>query len=77
MNIKDWDNLIVPILVSLSNRINSDKEFWIGMGESGETYCHICHNYIDRESNSIKESFNMLQEHGINHLKEHNLLPFI
>lgn len=61
-------------LFALARRITRDPGIGISRGwlERAEVFkCRICGNYLDENDKASIEA------HGLQHLKEHNLLPFI
>jgi len=65
---------IKPLLNLLAQKINPDRYDWCGRYPSDGVIdrCHICMAVLD---DSL--SFKQVREHGIQHLKDRNLLPFI
>lgn len=66
MDIKTYATNIVPILKILARKQYADVKYW-----RNDTICYICNKNISLLT--MGES----RAHGINHLKERNLLPFI
>ncbi len=64
------------LLNNLSKRINNEHIIWFNCSlnpSKGEKWiCFICNNYF-----KFKESFSEIDAHGLEHLKQSNLLPFI
>jgi hypothetical protein len=63
--------VLYPLLHRLAKRVNPDMDIandwgWVNLNRGTE--CLICHQQV---------SIMHLVEHGTQHVKEHNLLPFL
>ena len=67
----------IPILNALAKRKNPNCQKWRQYtgSTSHKVICNIC-NQIDKYSLAAT-SLQEIRRHGLQHLKEHNLLPFI
>ncbi len=66
--ILDWDSVYEPVLVLLARRYFPNEKQWLIKKLNLKCYCILCNQYIFES---------LTQEHGISHLREYNLLPFI
>jgi hypothetical protein len=69
-------------LVSIANRKRELRAVGWGSGihykdDSASFECYICHIMVEVGSSSGLTTQRLCIEHGMKHLKEHNLLPFI
>lgn len=73
--------LLHPVFVALAKRLNPDKSFDDGwwfegcLPNTSSFKCYICNTILklDLEQSSALQ----VKEHGLKHLKEQNLLPFL
>jgi hypothetical protein len=71
---------VVPLLNSIALRYNPESDYWF-REEDGELYCNICNlKIIIMDSDSLdigSTKYSSVIEHGYNHLRARNLLPFL
>lgn len=66
------------IEISKYNRPNWARYDWMEFSSAQEELrCLICQNLVVKTSTTDLEYFEKIYDHGIMHLKEHNLLVFI
>lgn len=68
------------ILIALSERITPDKNhgYWCSITERRYWKCFICpQTEIFNQEHTADNIANFIRTHGMNHLIEKNLLPFI
>ena len=70
------------LLVSLAIRKGSiDPDYWreglSGCYSRGTCLCYYCNKYVNFMVDDMIDGIKIMSEHGIMHLKEHNLLAFI
>lgn len=66
---KEYYEIYIPLLTKLAQRNNPNiNSWWVLSKKDYSIFCCICNKNI---------SDSLLREHGENHIKDSNLLPFL